>query len=228
MRPRRERLPGDVRDARGGGHRRRDAWPRSDARCARLDRAEAGRAVPPLRRPREVWWDPGAGEPRRLAPPPIRSRSTDRIAPSDPRGARARRYHARRDSSPRRTFGREAMRESLADKRKRATRIVKLLERAYPDARIALTFATPLELVVATILAAQCTDERVNVVTRELFKKYRTAADYAEAHPATLEGEIHSCGFFRAKARSIGAMARALIDRHGGRVPETREELPTL
>ncbi|PYM16129.1 MAG: endonuclease III [Candidatus Rokuibacteriota bacterium] len=120
------------------------------------------------------------------------------------------------------------MRESLADKRKRATRIVKLLERAYPDARIALTFTTPLELVVATILAAQCTDERVNVVTRELFKKYRTADDYARANLGTLETEIHSCGFFRAKARAITAMASALGERHGGRVPETREELTAL
>ena len=111
------------------------------------------------------------------------------------------------------------MRESVDEKRARSTRILKMLERAYPEATIALTFTTPLELLVATILAAQCTDERVNVVTRELFQKYRTAEDYAGAKLSTLEREIHSCGFFRAKARSIVAMAKALVERHEGEVP---------
>ena len=120
------------------------------------------------------------------------------------------------------------MRESAEAKRRRARKIVAALKKAYPDAKIALNFSTPLELVVATILAAQCTDERVNMVTPALFRKYRTAPDWATADLATLEGEIHSTGFFRAKARSIVGMARALGERHGGDVPRTRDELTAL
>ena len=120
------------------------------------------------------------------------------------------------------------MRESTEAKRRRARKIVAALKKAYPDAKIALDFSTPLELVVATILAAQCTDERVNMVTPALFRKYRTAGDWAAADLATLEGEIHSTGFFRAKARSIVGMARALGERHGGDVPRTRDELTAL
>jgi endonuclease-3 len=120
------------------------------------------------------------------------------------------------------------MRESAEAKRTRARKIVAALKKAYPDAKIALKFETPLELVVATILAAQCTDERVNMVTPALFRKYRTARDWAAADLATLEGEIHSTGFFRAKARSIVGMARALVERHGGEVPRTRDELTAL
>jgi len=120
------------------------------------------------------------------------------------------------------------MRESAEAKRRRARKIVAALKKAYPDARIALNFSTPLELVVATILAAQCTDERVNMVTPALFRTYRTAPDWTAADLATLEGEIHSTGFFRAKARSIVGMARALVERHGGDVPRTRNELTAL
>ena len=120
------------------------------------------------------------------------------------------------------------MRESAEAKRRRARKIVAALKKAYPDAKIALDFSTPLELVVATILAAQCTDERVNMVTPALFRKYRTAPDWATADLATLEGEIHSTGFFRAKARSIVGMARTLVERHGGDVPRTRDELTAL
>ena len=120
------------------------------------------------------------------------------------------------------------MRESTEAKRRRARKIVAALKKAYPDAKIALDFSTPLELVVATILAAQCTDERVNMVTPALFRKYRTAPDWTAADLATLEGEIHSTGFFRAKARSIVGMARALVERHGGDVPRTRDELTAL
>jgi endonuclease-3 len=119
-------------------------------------------------------------------------------------------------------------RESPDARRARARKISAALERAYPDARIALEFRTPLELLVATILAAQCTDERVNTVTRSLFAKYRSAADYAGANPATLEEEIRSTGFFRAKAKAIIGMARALQERHKGDVPATREALLAL
>ncbi len=120
------------------------------------------------------------------------------------------------------------MRESLEARRKRAAKIVRALKNAYRDARIALNFETPLELLVATILAAQCTDERVNMVTPALFRKYRSARDWATADLGTLEREIHSTGFFRAKARSIVGMAQAVIERHGGEVPRTRDELTEL
>jgi endonuclease-3 len=102
------------------------------------------------------------------------------------------------------------------------------LRRAYPRATIALHFKTPLELLVATILSAQCTDERVNMVTPGLFERYPTAAAFAAADPATLEGAIRSTGFFRAKTRSILGMARALVERHGGTVPAKREALVAL
>ena len=120
------------------------------------------------------------------------------------------------------------MSESLPDKKTRGRKILGRLERAYPDAKIALDFTTPLELLVATILSAQCTDERVNMVTPALFATYRSAADYARAKPETLEKAIHSTGFFRAKARSIVGMAAALIERHGGEVPRQREALVKL
>jgi endonuclease-3 len=120
------------------------------------------------------------------------------------------------------------MRESLDARRKRATKLVAALKKAYPNAKIALDFETPLELLVATILAAQCTDERVNMVTPELFRKYRSAGDWARVPSGTLEREIRSTGFFRAKTRSILGMARALVERHAGEVPRSREALVAL
>jgi endonuclease-3 len=120
------------------------------------------------------------------------------------------------------------MRESHEAAKARARKIFAALRRAYPDARIALEFSNPLELLVATILSAQCTDERVNIVTRQLFRKYRTAEDSANADPATFEKEIRSTGFFRAKTRAIIGMARALVERHGGQVPRDREALMRL
>jgi endonuclease-3 len=119
-------------------------------------------------------------------------------------------------------------RETLVARRARARKILAVLGRAYPDAAIALRFRTALELLVATILSAQCTDERVNMVTPALFAKYRTARDYAGADPTVFEGEIRSTGFFRAKTRSIVGMARALVDRHGGEVPADRGALTAL
>ncbi len=120
------------------------------------------------------------------------------------------------------------MRESRDAKRARARKIVRALKKAYPDAKIALDFRNPLELLVATILSAQCTDERVNVVTPALFEKYRTARDYAAADAAALEQDVRSTGFYRAKSRSIVGMAKALVDRHGGEVPRSRESLTEL
>ncbi len=121
-----------------------------------------------------------------------------------------------------------SVRKSTAAKRARAAKIIRALERAHPGAKIALDFATPLELLVATILAAQCTDQRVNLVTKTLFGKYRSARDYAAAEPAVFEREIRSTGFFRSKTRSVIGMAQALVERHGGEVPRTREELIRL
>ena len=120
------------------------------------------------------------------------------------------------------------MRESRDAKRARARQIVRALKKAYPDAKCALNFSSPLELLVATILSAQCTDERVNMVTPALFKKYRTARDYAAADTAALEEDVRSTGFYRAKSRSIVGMAKALIDRHGGEVPKDRDALTKL
>jgi endonuclease III len=120
------------------------------------------------------------------------------------------------------------MRESRDAKRARARKIIRALKKAYPDAKIALNFGNPLELLVATILSAQCTDERVNLVTPALFKKYAAARDYARAEPATLEEEVRSTGFYRAKTRSIIAMAKALLDRHDGEVPRSRAALVAL
>ena len=121
-----------------------------------------------------------------------------------------------------------AARPALAARRARARKILAALERAYPDARIALDFSTPLELLVATILSAQCTDERVNQITPALFRKYRSAEDWARADPATLEEEIRPTGFFRAKARALIGMARVLVERHGGQVPASRAALMAL
>jgi len=120
------------------------------------------------------------------------------------------------------------VRESRDAKRARARKIIGALQKAYPDSKCALNFTNPLELLVATILSAQCTDERVNMVTPALFKKYGTAGDYAAVDPTTLEGEVRSTGFYRAKSRSIIGMAKALVDRHGGEVPKDRQALTAL
>jgi len=120
------------------------------------------------------------------------------------------------------------MRETQIARRARARKIFHALARAYPDAKIALDFTTPFELVVATILSAQCTDERVNMVTPALFRKYPTARQLARAEPARLETEIRSTGFYRAKTRSLLGMAQALVERHGGEVPRERDALTAL
>ena len=106
--------------------------------------------------------------------------------------------------------------------------IIAGLRKRYPDATCALNHSNALELLVATILSAQCTDVRVNMVTKDLFQNYRTAADYASANPSVFEQEIKSTGFFRNKTKSIIGMAQALLERHGGQVPDTMEELVKL
>jgi endonuclease-3 len=119
-------------------------------------------------------------------------------------------------------------RESLQDKQERTKKIIAGLRKAYPNAHCELNYSTPLELLVATILSAQCTDKRVNLVTHELFKKYRNARDYAEAPLAELEQAIKTAGFFRNKAKNIQACCRKLVEKHGGEVPRTMEELTHL
>ncbi|MEO7318277.1 MAG: endonuclease III, partial [Chthoniobacteraceae bacterium] len=110
----------------------------------------------------------------------------------------------------------------------RAAALVEALPRIYPDAHCELIFADPLQLLVATILSAQCTDKRVNIVTKELFRVCRTARDYAEIEPAKLEALVQSTGFFRSKARNIRDCCAALVAKHGGSVPKTMEELTAL
>jgi len=119
-------------------------------------------------------------------------------------------------------------RESLEQRKLRAGRIVRGLRKLYPDSDCALNHGSALELLVATILSAQCTDERVNMVTPALFRAYPTAENYAEADPSGLEEAIRSTGFFRNKARSLVQLGRALVQRHGGKVPDTMEELVEL
>jgi endonuclease-3 len=112
--------------------------------------------------------------------------------------------------------------------RERVAQLVKVLPKVYPDAHTELNFKTPLELLIATILSAQCTDKRVNLVTPALFKKYPTAADYAKAPPAEIEKMIRSTGFFRNKTKSIRAATSAIVEKHNGKVPDTMEELREL
>ena len=118
--------------------------------------------------------------------------------------------------------------ETFDEKKRRAALVFRRLRRAYPEAKCALEHRTPLELLVATILSAQCTDARVNMVTPALFAKYKTAADYARSPRGVLEREIRSTGFFNSKAKSIRAAGAAIAAGHGGRVPETMEELVAL
>ena len=119
-------------------------------------------------------------------------------------------------------------RESASARSSRAKTLVQRLREAYPDAHCSLDFASPFQLVIATILSAQCTDKRVNMVTPELFRRWPDAATLAGAKQRDLEAVIRSTGFFRAKAKSLLGCARALVDRHGGDVPRTIEELVRL
>ncbi|HEY0003372.1 MAG TPA: endonuclease III [Pyrinomonadaceae bacterium] len=114
------------------------------------------------------------------------------------------------------------------DRKQRTRRIIKLLRRAYPEASCTLNHSNPLELLIATILSAQCTDERVNLVTENLFRKYRGCEDYLSVEQAELEADIRSTGFYRNKARAIQGACRIIQEQHEGRVPATLEELLLL
>ena len=115
-----------------------------------------------------------------------------------------------------------------ADLKKRVKEIIKILSKEIPDSRIALRFSNPFELLIATILSAQCTDVKVNQVTMDLFKKYHSAKDYAESNLVTLEGDIRPTGFYRNKAKSIQKCCQELVKRFGGGIPRTLGELVTL
>src|ERR1044071_8897135 len=119
-------------------------------------------------------------------------------------------------------------RETKKEKAARIRKIIAGLKKAYPDAHCELNFSNPLELLIATILSAQCTDKRVNIVTTELFKKYRTAADYVVAPASELEEAIKTTGFFRNKTKSIKSAAESLVEKHRGEVPRSMEELLEL
>jgi len=119
-------------------------------------------------------------------------------------------------------------RESLEAKTARVKKIIAGLRKTYPEAHCELNFSNPLQLLVATILSAQCTDKRVNIVTEDLFKQYRSVEDFANADLPKLEQAIKTTGFYRNKAKSIKAAAQSIVARHGGKVPRTMEELVEL
>lgn len=116
----------------------------------------------------------------------------------------------------------------IKDKKTHAAEIIKRLKKAYPDAHCALNYTNPFELLIATILSAQCTDERVNIVTATLFRKYRGPRDFADAELEELERDVHSTGFFRNKAKSIKGASTRLLEVFGGEIPRTMEEILTL
>lgn len=114
------------------------------------------------------------------------------------------------------------------DTKQRALAAIKLLKKEYPHAKISLGYNTPMQLLAAVILSAQCTDKRVNIVTEKLFKKYKTPSDFAKAEQKTFEQEIKSTGFYRNKAKNIIASARLIDGKFGGKIPDKMEELLTL
>jgi len=118
--------------------------------------------------------------------------------------------------------------KTIKARKERLEQILEILKTEHTDARIALEFTNPLELLIATILSAQCTDERVNLVTKDLFEKYKTADDYVKIPQEQLEQDIYSTGFYRNKAKNIKGACKSIIDKHNGKVPGTMEELLEL
>ncbi len=122
----------------------------------------------------------------------------------------------------------KAWKETSAEKKKRAVKIIALLSKEYPEAKCSLDYRNPLQLLVSTILSAQCTDKRVNLVTPALFEKLKTARDYAAADIGVLEECVRTTGFYRNKAKSLKNAGRALVEKFDGQVPRTMEELLSL
>lgn len=114
---------------------------------------------------------------------------------------------------------------ATTEEKQRTRKIIARLKKAYPDAQCSLNHSSAFELLIATILSAQCTDERVNIVTADLFRKYRSCADYINVAPTELEQDIHSTGFFRNKTKSIQGACRKMLEEHGGQVPNDFEHL---
>lgn len=119
-------------------------------------------------------------------------------------------------------------RESLENKKKRTLKIINGLKKTYPTAHCELNYSTPLELLIATILSAQCTDKQVNIVTADLFQKYKSANDFAKSSLPDLEQDVRRIGFFRNKAKNIQACCKSIIENHGGNVPKTMPQLVEL
>jgi endonuclease III len=119
-------------------------------------------------------------------------------------------------------------RENKTEKIARTKKIFAGLNKTYPEAHCELVHQNPLELLIATILSAQCTDKRVNIVTEKLFKKYHSAEDFAKAEVSELENDVRTTGFYKNKARNIKAASRDIVEKHGGKVPQTMEELIQL
>jgi endonuclease-3 len=122
----------------------------------------------------------------------------------------------------------KSWKETPKEKKKRAKKIIALLSEAYPEAKCSLDHQNPLQLLVSTILSAQCTDKRVNLVTPTLFARFKTAKDYAGAGLPELEKYVRTTGFYRNKAKSLKGLGQALVEKHGGQVPKTMEELVHL
>src|SRR4029434_8050740 len=120
------------------------------------------------------------------------------------------------------------MRETKSQRRERTEQIIKLLKRAHPDAHCALNHSNAFELLIATILSAQCTDERVNIVTSTLFRKYRGPEGFAAVSQEELEQDVKSTGFFRNKSKSIRSASQRIVDEFGGKVPQTMDEILSL
>ncbi len=120
------------------------------------------------------------------------------------------------------------MRKKLSDAKERMNTILNILQKEYPNAHCALNFSNGFELLIATILSAQCTDARVNIVTQDLFKKYHNPADYLNISEEELQEDIHSTGFYKNKAKNIRDCCKGIIERFGGELPDTMEQLTTL
>ena len=158
-----------------------------------------------------------------------RRKKAAKSKPRSKKGAQSSRVaRGKKAAAPKKRKPRNAGRGGLADAPQRIGPVIDELKARYPEARCALEHRSPLELLVATILSAQCTDARVNIVTQDLFPKYRSAEDYANANPEVFEQEIKSTGFFRNKTKSIIGMAQGLVERHDGKVPATMDELTAL
>lgn len=120
------------------------------------------------------------------------------------------------------------MKESLRSKKDRMSKVIEKLSQLYPDVKIQLDYTNEFELLIATMLSAQCTDKQVNIVTKSLFQKYKTPNDYLESSQEELEKDIYSTGFYKAKAKNIREMCNSLIKKHNSKVPKTMEELTSL